>query len=528
MSHSFRSIFKTFGSKSKSNEVEEIVIEEQEENDLGDKDKEKNGNEAEAVKGIKQEPVEEEEDELESGDCEEGSEGSNRTESYSRKNGLEDGRGNDRDRGVIEDGDGVKRSQCMQADRADSGRDALPAMKTIACLKMDSSAKLVDRQFELDDFARPTVFRSTELKFAGGRSFFVSLDFLSEISEFFRVLNDGNKKSRFVFEDDSPESFLTFLRAVTPCPMLLPVDEFNISVLTDLSLHYAAWHLYAKCEEWLCSNMKELGDSEVVETLKAVYRRDNKERTFLCEQLIEFVAENFTFDQLDMFAAVDEQLSLLLYQRSSRALARRNNDLTKKLAMVKNNPALIDEIEIVEVRPGRKRVIEQGESSEAANADDGPPASKKTKLETVVICPRCADDKRKSNPRHNLSLVNLKCALCSRFRCTANCIRESTCKDGMGCASSKKVTQQNRSLAGSSTSMAVNLSNPSSPALSTSSVQNAGRRQMSTSLLSNPTTSPTVSRLHNFMPIYCFSLINFHFEDCDFRNYRSSGGFESK
>ena len=50
----------------------------------------------------------------------------------------------------------------------------------------------------------------------------------------------------------------------------------------------------------------------------------------------------------------------------------------------------------MEVRPGRKRVIEQGESSEAANADDGPPASKKTKLETVVICPRCADDKRVS------------------------------------------------------------------------------------------------------------------------------------
>ena len=40
---------------------------------------------------------------------------------------------------------------------------ALPAMKTIACLKMDSSAKLVDRHFELDDFARPTVFRTTEL-----------------------------------------------------------------------------------------------------------------------------------------------------------------------------------------------------------------------------------------------------------------------------------------------------------------------------------------------------------------------------
>lgn len=54
MSHSFRSIFKNFGSKSKSNEVEEVVIEEQEENDLGDKDKEKNGKEAETVKGIKQ------------------------------------------------------------------------------------------------------------------------------------------------------------------------------------------------------------------------------------------------------------------------------------------------------------------------------------------------------------------------------------------------------------------------------------------------------------------------------------------
>ena len=54
MSHSFRSIFKNFGSKSKSNEVEEIVIEEQEESDLGDKDQEKNGKEAEAVKDIKQ------------------------------------------------------------------------------------------------------------------------------------------------------------------------------------------------------------------------------------------------------------------------------------------------------------------------------------------------------------------------------------------------------------------------------------------------------------------------------------------
>ena len=48
------------------------------------------------------------------------------------------------------------------------------------------------------------------------------------------------------------------------------------------------------------------------------------------------------------------------------------------------------------MRPGRKRVIEQGESSGAASADDGPPASKRTKLETVVICPRCADDKRVS------------------------------------------------------------------------------------------------------------------------------------
>ena len=82
------------------------------------------------------------------------------------------------------------------------------------------------------------------------------------------------------------------LRAVTPCPMLLPVDEFNISVLTDLSLHYAAWHLYSKCEEWLCSNMKELGDSEIVETLKAVYRFVNENRLrsyFPLQQLTKYL-----------------------------------------------------------------------------------------------------------------------------------------------------------------------------------------------------------------------------------------------
>ena len=43
---------------------------------------------------------------------------------------------------------------------------------------------------------------------------------------------------------------------------------------------------------------------------------------------------------------------------------------------------------------------------------------------------------------------------------------------------------------------------------------------MSTSLIVNPANSPSVRLLHNLMLIYCFSLIKFHFESCDFQNYK--------